>query len=260
MQAIAYDDMRRMILFVLALMLLMGAVSAESPEDVELSGHVNDYADVFTEQEEQSLAHTLQAFHDEEKAEFAVVTVDSLEGYDIESYTYQVAEGNLGDEEKDNGLLLLIAVDDKRYRFEVGRGLEPYLNDAKMGRIGRGIIQPHFKAGNYYSGTSESIKQVGYELNVSMMSEPVIDTGSVPDFGISPFWVMIAFFFVIMPIIRLIARGKISHRSRDSDSVFAAAFLASSMMRGGGRGGFGGGGFGGFGGGSFGGGGFSGGW
>ena len=253
--------MRRLFFLFLILTLILPLVHAEKAEDVKLNGFVNDYANVIDANSEMQINVMLQELYDNKTAQIAVVTIQSLEGRDIEGFAHEVAEGKLGDTEKDNGLLLLIAVEDRQWRFEVGRGLEPWLNDAKVGRIGRNALVPAFKQGDYSGGILKAVQDIKKEINNP--SAEIIEESSV-DWG---FWV---FFFLLIAIIfgiHLIAWISLARRVAKKnkagkyEKVFMAGYLLSGMMRGrGGLGGVGGGGFGGFGGGSFGGGGASGGW
>lgn len=244
------------LLFLLFILLLAVNVNGEKAEDIKLNNFVNDYADVLTSEQENSLTELLKISYDSQIAQIAVVTVKSLEGRDVESFAFEVAEGKLGLEDKDNGLLILIAVEDRAYRFEVGRGLEPYLNDAKVGRIGRDFLVPSFRQGDYFTGLKDAVNEVNLIL-VGDGSREVVYGGNYDGFsiGLKIFVFLIILSSIVIPLLLLSkSKGK-------NDKYFFAALLASNMMRGGrgGSGGFGGG-FGGFGGGSFGGGGASGGW
>ncbi len=255
----------RFIPLLLVLILSASFISAESPSDVNLDYLVKDYAGVLSQVEFQEISGYLNSFYESNTAQFAVVIVNSLDGQDIDSFALELAQGNLGDSETNNGLLLLISIEDRKYRFEVGRGIEPYLNDAKVGRIGRDIIAPAFKEGNYAGGIKSSILQIGTELGVEVsnsMPPPITGSTNVSSW-FNPYWIFVFIFFILPMIQRLFqkkGKGK-NGKGKGNDNLFMAALLASSMMRGGGRGGFGGsGGFGGFGGGGFGGGGAGGGW
>ncbi|MBC8501202.1 MAG: TPM domain-containing protein [Nanoarchaeota archaeon] len=240
---------------VICLILLSLIVSAENPGDIRLQGFVNDYAQVLSSQEETVISNTLKPFYDSGRAQFAVVTVNSLDGRDIESFALEVAQGKLGEEDENNGLLLLIAVQDRKYRFEVGRSLEPYLNDAKIGRIGRQILVPAFQGEDYAGGIQAAVLEVAKELDVEITSTP-IPLKRANNSGL----LRLLFPFIFFIIIFVSAfRSRSIHGKRKGNDFFFAALLAASMMRGG-RGGLGGAGFGGFGGGGFGGGGASGGW
>ena len=201
----------------------------------------------------------LQKLYATKTAEFSVVTIDSLEGQDIESYALNLAQGKLGDKEKNNGLLLLVSVSDRKYRFEVGRGLEPIFNDAKIGRIGRTYLVDNFRDGAYGKGV--------YEASLAVSSILMGDNESayyVPDTppqtrrnNSSSFISFLIFFMIIFSILGSMGKKGSTYRKRDR--FFDAALMAGLMFGGRGRGGFGGGlgggGFGGFGGGGFGGGG-----
>lgn len=234
------------------LLLLLPFVLAESPEDIKLTGFVNDYAGVLSAEDEAIMSRFLESIFNSGKAEFTVVTVTSLDGIDSESFALQIAQGQLGFAEKNNGLLLLIVIEDRQYRFEVGRGLEPIFNDAKVGRIGRDIIVPAFQKLDYAAGIGGAIVEVATELEVDLNSNvPVAQRR-----GNSDLYRLL--FYIGFMLIIFISSYRARKSGRRGSNFFLAAMVASTMMRGG-RGGLGGG-FGGFGGGGFGGGGAGGGW
>lgn len=267
--------------FILLLILsLLVAVPFLYSADIQIKEFVNDYADIINPDEEKQLDSILQNIYDSGIAQYSIVTVKSLEGKDIESYSLDLAQGNLGDSEKNNGLLLLVALDDRKYRFEVGRGLEYILNDAKVGRIGRTYLVPNFQSGDYGRGiveASQAVKSIllnetdsEYAINDCVCAEDEIliektvsgryecscaKLSDVLPFIIISFVIFIGIFGLV---IFLIVKA-----SKSKNKYFNAATGALILFGGGrgGRGGFGGsGGFGGFGGGGFGGGGASGGW
>ena len=240
---------------------------------VEIAGPVNDYANVISPDYRAKVEAISYSMLDAGVAEYAVVTIDSLNGTDIESYSYNLANNKLGSKDKNNGLLLLVAIDDHKYRFEVGRGLEPILNDAKVGRIGRNYLVQNFRNSDYGKGIYEASMAVqSILMNDSNSSYYVRDskTSSSDNIALA---VIFALFFAIataMIICILIINSrkrsviKKTKNKKKDDDFFIAAVLASIMFRGGGGfggGGFGGGSSGGFGGGgSFGGGGAGSGW
>ena len=125
----------------------------------EITGFVNDYANVLGNEKIQ-IEQVSQQLYNADLAQIAVITVKSLEGQPIEDYAFKLAEGRLGAKDKNNGLLLLIAVEDREYRFEVGRGLEPIFNDAKIGRYGRDYLVPAFQKGEYGSGVLQVMNEI----------------------------------------------------------------------------------------------------
>ena len=252
--------MRQVLLVMFVLLVLAAPALAETPADVTLSGFVNDYAGVLSADEKAVLERDLQAIFDSGTAQVAIVTVANLGGQDIGSFSYQVAEGKLGDSMKNNGLLLLIAVDDHRYRFEVGRGLEPVFNDARIGRIGRTYLVPAFREGEYGVGLGNAVRAI-----VAVLANETDSSFYASDAqnDQAPSWMTIMILvFVIFWLGSWIAgiagAVKQARKRRPDDHLFAAAVAAAFLRGGKGGGGFSGGG--GFGGGSFGGGGASGGW
>jgi len=230
--------------FFLSLILLVAVQS------VTIQGFVNDYANIISPEYAQKIEGVLKELYDRNAAEFSVVTIKSLEGTDIESYALELAQGKLGDMEKNNGLLLLVSLQDKQYRFEVGRGLEPILNDAKIGRIGRNYLVGNFRDGNYGKGI--------YEASLAVQSVIMNDTSSEYNVGdiipvdigkLIPFIIIFLVIGLVMVSIIALRIKKIS-QTKGKDDYFSAALLAAWLFGGKGRGGFGG--SGGFGGGGFG--------
>ncbi|MBI2572846.1 TPM domain-containing protein [Candidatus Woesearchaeota archaeon] len=236
---------------ILFLLLLANSLQAL----VEIKTYVNDYAGIFSEDEEQQLYTKLDAINQQGSAQIAIVTINSLEGRDIESYSLEVAQGHLGDTEKNNGLLLLIAVEDRKYRFEVGRGLEPILNDARVGRIGRDNLIEAFRAGEYGKGVLNAMDQVEVYLESGPEPEPTPEYLAAERIGK---FIVFGFLFIIVGIfitIKMVWRNHAPRKWKDNDYFNAAL---GAVLLGGRRGGSGG--FGGFGGGGFGGGGGGGSW
>lgn len=252
--------------------LLLAAASAASALEVpELRGPVNDLAGVMDEGARAELSSYLSAASAQTGVQVAVLTLPSLEGESLETFSMRVAEKwRLGQTDKDNGALLLVSVAERKIRIEVGYGLEPELTDTKCGLIIRNVIAPAFRSGDYSRGIAEGARNiVGVATNDAKIvskavSEPRPESeGS----GFLPALIFFAVFFIIV--------SSAARRRRRSYGIgpFVAGSLFSSMLRRGfhddwndrdrfgGRGGFGGGGFsgGGFGGGFGGGGGFSGG-
>lgn len=231
-------------------------------EDVELDGYVNDYVGELSPSETAELEAIMKTLHEDGQAQMSIVIVDSLDGMSKEQYALEIAHENLGGVESDNGLLVLVAVDDRKYRIEVGYGLEGVLNDAKVGRYGREYFVSQFRSGDYGAGLVQFTKRVYVELTGDKQLSDVsaADPLSRDDSSAGPWWArmgvlpFIMIFFILRGVLGAIF-SKAGTSRRNSDDTFAAAMLASMFMRGGGGLGGAGGGFGGFGGGGFGGGG-----
>ncbi len=252
-------------ILVISLLIILLPLITQSAENIKIEGFINDYANIISPEYKSKIEGILKGLYDSKSAEFSIVTIDSLEGQDIESYALNLAQGDLGDKQKNNGLLLLVAVRDKKYRFEVGRGLEPVLNDAKIGRIGRAYLVENFRNEDYGKGIYEASLAVKTTLLGETDSGYYIADEALPK--IKPIIPIFIFLILLILIIALIFSIKMRPYKKDTkkkDDYFGAALMAAWLFGGRGRGGSGGGfssgGFGGFGGGGFGGGGASGGW
>jgi len=119
---------------------------------------VHDDADIISASSEAMLESMLKAERDSTSNQIAVLTIRSLQGESIDEYSLRVAEAwKLGKADKDNGVLLLIAVEDKQIRIETGYGLEGVLTDALSSRINRNEIAPHFRQGDYDGGVQAGV-------------------------------------------------------------------------------------------------------
>ncbi len=125
------------------------------------SGFVNDFAGMMQPQERVRLEQKLSAFASSTSNEIAIVTIKSLDGDTIENYAAKLfEEWKIGKAKKDNGVLLLIARDDRQMRIEVGYGLEGALTDAQSYWIIQNQLVPSFKTGDYYQGIDSAVNQI----------------------------------------------------------------------------------------------------
>ncbi|MFM2383449.1 MAG: hypothetical protein RIQ72_21 [Candidatus Parcubacteria bacterium] len=127
------------------------------------TGFVNDFAQILTAEQKQMLEQSLKDFEVQTTHEISVVTIPTLSGDTIENYANELfADWKIGKEGVDNGVLLLIALEDKKVRIEVGYGLEGALTDAESKYIIDKVIIPAFKNGQFAEGVqagAETIKQ-----------------------------------------------------------------------------------------------------
>ncbi len=256
-------------LLVLAgLLLFAGSLRAQSFP--ELTGRVVDGANVIPPEEEARLDQKLTALEQQSHRQLVVVTLADLQGYDITDYGYQLGRHwGIGDKERNDGALLIVAPNDRKVRIEVGYGLEGTLTDGFSTLIIQQTMIPLIKAGDMpggiEAGTDAIIKQLSLPpdeaAKIAAAAKPAKKQG-VP-FGVI-IWLLFFGFAFILPMIRR-ARGGQSYQSSGLGQVVLWSVLngmASGRGGGGGSDWGGGGGGGGFsgGGGSFGGGGASGGW
>jgi uncharacterized protein len=122
---------------------------------------VHDEAHVLSATTVAQLEAILKAERDSTSNQIAVLIVPSLEGDDIDSYGIRVADAwKIGQKDKDNGAILLIAIQDRKMRIEVGQGLEGVLTDAMSSRINRNEIAPHFRQGDYDGGVMAGVSAI----------------------------------------------------------------------------------------------------
>jgi uncharacterized protein len=250
-----------------SLLIILCFAGNHSRAEVELPAqpynHVVDLAGIIEPETESSLNRVLLELEQKTSAQMIILTIDSLEGESIEDFSIRVAHDKwkLGQQGKDNGLLLLISLQERRYRFEVGYGLEGVIPDALSGRIARQYLVPAFRQGDYSGGiaaaalaaVNEIASDAGVEISGMPKMRRIRDSGEGREatllekiFG-AIFVVVLIYLFIRHP------------------RLFLLLLLSNTLGGGrrggwGGGGGFGGGSFGGGGGGGFGGGGASGGW
>jgi uncharacterized protein len=225
------------------LALLFALPLSAAPHYPSATGYVTDAAGILDASSRQSLEDQLRAFEEATTIEIAVATVPSLEGEVVEDYAVGLfKEWGVGKKGKDNGVLLLVAPNERKMRIEVGYGLEPLLPDGLCGQIIRQDITPLFRESRYAEGVLAGVQSIQRALQGQYAAAK---TSSAP-LRMNLFWLV---FFIFVIGLRLLP------------FFFSSGSYRGSSYYGGGFGGFGGGGgFGGFGGGSSGGGGASGGW
>jgi len=230
--------------------------------------YVEDYANVINDSDERSLNGVLQELEQKTGAQYIVLTVLSTGGLPIEQFSIELAEKwKLGQKGKDNGMLFVLAKNDRKWRFEVGYGLEGFITDQYCGRVGRDVLVPYLRKGDYSRGIYEAnlqiVQKIATEAGVSLTGMPRITPVPVMDKrrGLPCCSALPILFFMLLIF---------SGMGRGMGWWFFLPFIMGGF---GGHGGYGrsgsfgggsfGGGFGGFGGGmggGFGGGGASGGW
>jgi len=264
----------------------------------KVQGYVNDYAGMLSPATKQRLERQLAGVDRTDSTQIAVLTVPSLEGDSIEDYSIKVVEKwGIGQKKKDNGVLLLVAKQERKIRIEVGYGLEGVLTDLLAGRIVDLVITPAFKKGDFDGGISQGVDAIiaatkgEFKAEGATRAMPRRGRRSSPLFSyllvglfliaflgqlsrrlgmIGGALLLPAIFFLgttslsLLLLLLLLPAGALA--GLILPILFASRGSSGPFYRGGfggggyGGGGFGGGGFGGFGGGGFGGGGASGGW
>lgn len=254
---------RPLLLSVIFLWLLAGAVWAlEVPP---LRGRVNDYAAVLSQDQDRTLEAQLAQFEQETGHQIAVLTIPTLEGEDIEGFSIRVAENwKIGKKGFDNGVILVVAVKDRRLRLEVGYGVEGVLPDAIAKTITSQYIVPRFRSQDYAGGIIAGMDAVMKVIR----NEPLPESARRKTGDDGQDLNSLAMFIITLAVFGLMAYASTPRRRRNSmwaprgrhygPVIFPGGFGGGGYSGGGGffGGGSSGGGFSG-GGGSFGGGGAS---
>ena len=227
------------------------------PDKPSFQTSVYDYAKLLSDTEKQQLEDKLVRYSDSTSTQIVVVTIDDLKNEDIDVLSTNWAQKwGIGQAKEDNGVMILVAKNDRKLSIRPGYGLEDRLVAGVCGEIIRNVIVPQFKAGSYYNGLDK-----GADAIIDVVKGKYKGTRKVTQQNHIPFGLI---FFIIIFIVMIIFRN----RNGGGGGGLLDAIILSSLGRssGGFGGGFGGGssgggGFGGgFGGGGFSGGGASGGW
>jgi uncharacterized protein len=244
------------------LIVFVGCVASVSaqPESPELTQPVNDFAGVIDADSARQIELLIRSLQETTGDVVVVATITSLEGEEIAQYTERMFRNRgkgIGQAGKDNGLLLLIAVEDRRARFEVGYELEQFITDGFAGETVRQDMAPLFRGGHYGAGALAGVRRVIGRIaegrNVTIQGAPRMperrrapSTGSSGNVIIS----LIVLFIVINAV-----SGRLGRRRRRRWGGHWGGWSSGVGPFGGGFGGWGsrgggfGGGFGGFGGG-----------
>jgi uncharacterized protein len=251
---------------------LIVARGQKKPPTLKPAGYVNDFAEVLSQATKFQLTSLCTEVDQKAHAQIAVVTIQSLDGRSIDEFSVDLAtKWGIGPKQSERGVMLLLAVEDRRYRFEVGYGLESILPDGKTGAIGREAV-PYLREGNYDGAVLLMTQRVAQVI--AQDRGVVLTVGTVPPHSPktassregqarSPWQLFFPLAFLAFMIYAAIKRSSppTSRGYRRGGGWWIGPMMGGGGWGGGGfGGGGGGGGFGGFGGGSFGGGGASGSW
>lgn len=251
-------------------------MSAQKPEEFPPIPNppklVNDYANMMTPSEQATLEQLLVSFDDSTSTQISIVTINSLGGYDISEYAFNLGRyWGIGQKGKNNGVLILASKNDKKMFIATGYGVEGALPDALAGEIVRNEMRPAFREGNFYAG----FRNASLAIIQATKGEYTTEPKEINSNDMIPIGAIIFIIFLFIILISAFGRndrndknGGGTYMSRRGADIVTGSILADILSSGRGSrgsgswggGGFGGGGFGGFGGGSFGGGGAGGSW
>ncbi len=257
------DPRVRRVVAALALLLswlAVGGLAAAELRFPELTGRVVDEAGLLSPEARARLEAQLAAFERKTSDQVVVVTLKSLQGYEIAAYGYQLGRHwGIGQKGRDNGVLLIVAPQERAVRIEVGYGLEGTLTDAVSSTIIRTVLVPAFKSGKFESGIEAAVAAILAAIDGTYQPLPAQPAGGDPEDWVAvPVLFLVIFIFFLATFLRGARRDPgttVLGRRRTGSMLGTGGYGLGGFGRGGGSGG----GFSG-GGGSFGGGGASGRW
>ena len=191
-----------MISFLFLPLVVLAFVVPEKP-----TSFVSDYAEMLKPEERTTLENKLSEFEKQTTNEIAIVIIESLEGDAIENVAQKVfTKWGIGKKDKNNGVLLLISLDDRQTRIQTGYGVEPYLTDIGTSYIQSDIITPAFKQGNYFNGINGAVDKMVEALGgQQIVPEGYSQNSSAPKFSFN----FIIFVLIIFQwVIAILARSK----------------------------------------------------
>ncbi|MDD5595759.1 MAG: TPM domain-containing protein, partial [Candidatus Omnitrophica bacterium] len=172
--------MRKLWLGLLFLVLPIFSLAENLPQP---QGRVNDFANVISSDYREKLNALIQELEEKTSSEIAVVTVSSIAPYDEIEYARLIFDNwKPGKKGKDNGVLVLLAVKERRWRIETGYGVEGILPDGLCGEIGRNYMVPYFKDGNYAAGLYYGVTKIA---KVIAGNTPLDKVASLPERTVS---------------------------------------------------------------------------
>ena len=173
-----------LVLFLLACLCIAAVASAEIAIPVSPRNHVVDLAGIIDANMEAGLNRYLLELEQKTTTQMVILTIKTLEGESIDDLSLTIAHDKwkLGQKGKDNGALLLVSLQDRKYRFEIGYGLEGVIPDSLAGTIGRQYLVPYFKQGDYSKGITAAalvvINEIASEADVKIAGMPRLKSRS----------------------------------------------------------------------------------
>ncbi len=184
-------------LVIFSLLLLPTPTYADYPT---LDYYVNDYTYTLTTEESFAISDLCSFLYEETGAELVVLIVGTTAPDDIDYYALKTFEKNgLGQEGEDNGILLVVALDDETWRVEMGYGLEGYLPDSKVGYIAETYLIPTLSQGDYFEGIFNTVDALAGEVYAEYQGSPPPE----PDYPIS--WLPLTWFQLTLVLTILVA-------------------------------------------------------
>lgn len=223
--------MKKIVLaFLLFFSFCFADITASFPK---LTGQVVDSANLLSQSQKETLQSTLKEHEEKTSNQIVVVTLNSLEGYEIAEYSYQLGRHwGIGQKDKNNGVLLVISLNDRKLRIEVGYGLEGALTDKISHEIIEYTLKPKFRQEQYYDGIQKSIDQIILAIKGEYVQDKKVEKSSSINEIVPIFYFIIIFvsmvFITISKKLRHEMLYKISQSSLFSSFFAFFAYVASA--------------------------------
>lgn len=177
--------MKNIYFYLLVVTILVTSQRTQGAEIPYLTGRVNDNARILSDETRQLLSEILKEHEMRTTNQVVVLTIPSLEGESIEDFAYKVFnDWKLGQEDKDNGILIVVVPNERRMRIEVGYGLEGTIPDILAGRIIQNIMAPRFRDGDFDGGVTDGVNAVLAVLNGEQLEDDT-DYSVAETYGLS---------------------------------------------------------------------------
>ncbi len=219
-------------LLAFVLLVLVGATPSQAwaatPWDALLEklkpqGPVSDFAGILTPADRKAIEDRLSGLRQKSGAHLVVAVLKSLEGGEVKDFTNKLfAKWGVGEKGKNNGVLLLVAMQDRKARIEVGYGLEPVLPDALTGRILDEQFVPAFKQGRYAQGLTQTVNRIAEILERGEPARPAPRARAVPLFA----QVFTLLFFAIWTTVAAFSVG-VGIGTRTAPPIVSGGFVAA---------------------------------
>lgn len=199
------------------LVLLVATAATAAPQFPKLTGRVVDEAQILSLQAEQKLDNDLAGLEAQTGRQVVVATIPDLQGYDIADYGYQLGRSwGIGRKGEDDGVVFIVAPNDRKVRIEVGYGLEPVLTDALSSVILQTKVLPRFRAGQMELGVIDGVEAVIEQLalpedqakaNVAQAAQ-ASETQSSGEFPLGAVFALVVLFWVLTAVLRGFGAGR----------------------------------------------------
>ncbi len=219
--------MKRITLFTLFFIFLHNLLFANITFP-KLTGRVVDQAQILSSEQKKQLSSILETHEKETSNQIVIVTLNSLKGQDIADYGYQLGRyWQIGQKDKNNGVLLIISMAEKKLRIEVGYGLEGALTDKISHEIIEYILKPAFRQNDFYGGIQKAVQAIIKTIKGEYKPS---DYGVLEDDSLKWFFIFFAMTFLSTILVTTTKKLKYLTLRRFFFSIFLASFASTFVI------------------------------